>query len=308
MSERILEHLECPFCLSTVSKPKTFPCPGQHVFCAVCLRLYCERRNVSSGDKLSCPVCRAVVQLGPMRTDGFPDNRVIQNILNELKESQKTTTGTSGSHFNGTLGKCEVHGNSMEFLCKDCNDRLICVRCAVGDHKQHDYNSLADAIKESRRELETLLQDTKQKKAALNQQVKDLKNHLSVIHREVDKEKEIIDYYFTRLSDVVQIRKRELMSILDKHKMDESARVTYRIDALRDIQNSIENYSFNAKEMDDASLLKQKRSLFYGYQQLESKANIINHKDVVSIKFVHDKDATESVISFLRTCGTIKEK
>ena len=77
MAEGIEKILECPICLEQIKNPKMLPC--QHSFCLKnCLENLVEYKI---HPVLMCPLCREIYDVPINGVSGFPNNYILQNLL-----------------------------------------------------------------------------------------------------------------------------------------------------------------------------------------------------------------------------------
>ena len=72
----------CSLCLETFKEPKVLPC--FHTFCFSCLKDYTESRN--SNIEFPCPLCKKNVKIPNKDVKTFPNNFLIQKMLDEVEK------------------------------------------------------------------------------------------------------------------------------------------------------------------------------------------------------------------------------
>uniref|UniRef100_K1R320 Tripartite motif-containing protein 59 n=1 Tax=Magallana gigas TaxID=29159 RepID=K1R320_MAGGI len=85
MSLQLDDELSCSICLELYRSPLTLPC--LHSFCAECLR---ELAQGSNGPTLSCPQCRANIQIPGGGVANFPKNFNLESIIGESRRCLRT--------------------------------------------------------------------------------------------------------------------------------------------------------------------------------------------------------------------------
>ena len=87
MTEGIEKILECPICLEQIKNPKMLPC--QHSFCLKnCLQNLVDD---FAFNQVMCPMCRGVYDVPLNGVFGFPNNYILQSLLEkqlEINESK----------------------------------------------------------------------------------------------------------------------------------------------------------------------------------------------------------------------------
>ena len=80
MAEGIEKILECPICLEQIKNPKMLPC--QHSFCLKnCLENLVDGSSSTKNPLLMCPLCREIYDVPINGVSGFPNNYILQNLL-----------------------------------------------------------------------------------------------------------------------------------------------------------------------------------------------------------------------------------
>ena len=158
---KLEEQLTCPICLEMYTNPKTLPC--LHSFCQGCLeQLPLSIRENNSGYYISCPTCRYKTELPGGEASAFPvafhinNLRDTHNILQEVSHPQAQSDPQSGLNY------CTDHDKPLEIWCETC-DEIICVNCAVREHKNHRYDMITDIYSKQRGKIEISLIPVKKK-------------------------------------------------------------------------------------------------------------------------------------------------
>jgi len=100
----IVETLECPVCLNTISKPPVFRCDNDHIFCGEC-------HGKLRGEGKDCPVCRQPLQA---KRAFFAEKIIGATVVNRKCQNQ-------GCEFQAVLpGQLETHQNSCHFREVEC--------------------------------------------------------------------------------------------------------------------------------------------------------------------------------------------
>ena len=130
--EQLEDQLTCGVCLETFSNPKMLDCA--HVFCEGCIK-----RLVTKKHSVTCPNCRKSTTI-PGGVEGVAALQKAFYISN-LTEIQGTLEKVAND-----VSVCSLHGDkALEFHCQTC-DEMICARCAVRNHRGHQYNLKGEAL------------------------------------------------------------------------------------------------------------------------------------------------------------------
>ena len=144
--ERLQKLIECDICMDELEDPRLLAC--RHTLCYKCVKDYVEKNNY--GDKLPCPVCRQITDLGQGGVDNLPDFF----FMNNLKEVILTEDDDDGVSDDQTQEKgdavCSTKActNSVVKYC-DHGCRFMCQQCyddhqSIGITKSHTVISVSE--------------------------------------------------------------------------------------------------------------------------------------------------------------------
>ena len=125
----------CTLCLETFTKPKILPC--FHTYCEDCLNSFVSQKT--NRKTFSCPSCRRTIKIPPGGVRAFQTNFYIHTAEEKTDEPKKPM--------------CTTHPEKqLVAFCLSC-DLSVCVRCVLGDHKQHDVQEVAETVPKVRQRL-----------------------------------------------------------------------------------------------------------------------------------------------------------
>lgn len=101
MSLQLDDELSCSICLELYRSPLTLPC--LHSFCAECLS---ELAQGSNGPTLSCPQCRADIQIPGGGVANFPKNFNLESIVQKVKHHREQREPQSHVKSEGLDDEC----------------------------------------------------------------------------------------------------------------------------------------------------------------------------------------------------------
>ena len=150
---KIQEQVTCGICLDSYKQPKLLKC--FHVYCEQCLQSL-----VRGGARLLCPQCRKVTPLplgGVSNLQGAFHHNALLDIYKTLKNSGD---------------RCPKHPEKeAEFFCETCN-QLLCSRCLLPNHRNHQYNLVAESFAKHEKVIVDSLKPVKEQIATLERAVK----------------------------------------------------------------------------------------------------------------------------------------
>ena len=160
--QKIQEQVTCGICLDSYKQPKLLKC--FHVFCEQCLQ-----RLVRGGASLPCPQCRKVTPLpvgGVSNLQGAFHHNALLDIYNTLKNSGD---------------RCPKHPEKeAEFFCEAC-DELLCSRCLLPNHRDHQYDLVAELFAKHEKVIRDSLKPVKEQIAMLEGAIKLVDTRCAVV-------------------------------------------------------------------------------------------------------------------------------
>uniref|UniRef100_A0A1X7TST0 RING-type domain-containing protein n=2 Tax=Amphimedon queenslandica TaxID=400682 RepID=A0A1X7TST0_AMPQE len=278
------EQLICPVCLDHYINPKTLPC--LHSFCQHCLEgLPLNKKNETY--YLSCPTCRHSTELPGEGAGTFP----VAFHLNNLKEIYSAIEKTAVLPNNLQEATCSDHGKPLELFCETCN-AVICVTCQFRNHKNHEYNLIADSYTKHCQKLREHLSPVEGKKEAL-------KNVLSAL---AEREGEIRERGAGVLKEIHEMVE-EMIIVLrqSERKLTEQAkRVTDdKLKVLSDQMKSVEMGLSLLEDVED--YVEQSLKIGSPQQVLKSKKQLMERMSEVTAGIneeeLHPKEKADFVLS-----------
>ena len=131
-----MDDLTCPVCLeryNSSNDPLILPHCG-HTICKQCLDTLLHQ------SACVCPIDRKPLQISSncFSIHSWPKNFALMNIIEKYAHKNAKIKTT----------KCKLHDKSRKFVCRSCNNDLICFKCALQfSHKNHCVEELKDCLK-----------------------------------------------------------------------------------------------------------------------------------------------------------------
>uniref|UniRef100_A0A1X7VB32 B box-type domain-containing protein n=1 Tax=Amphimedon queenslandica TaxID=400682 RepID=A0A1X7VB32_AMPQE len=280
---KLEEQLTCPVCLDHYTNPKTLPC--LHSFCQHCLeRLPLDKKNETY--YLSCPTCCHCTELPEEGAGAFP----VAFHVNNLKEIHSAMEKTAVLP-NPQGATCSDHGKPLELFCETCNT-VICVSCSVRNHKNHEYDLIADSYTKHCQKLREFLLPVEGKKG-------DLKKVLSALAEREGGIRERGEGVLKEIHEMVE----EMMNVLHQSER----KLTEQAKRVTDAKLKVLSEQMKSAEM-SLSLLEDvedyvERSLKTGSPQqiLRSKKQMMERMSEVTaginVEELHPKEKADFVLS-----------
>ncbi|KAK7104578.1 uncharacterized protein [Littorina saxatilis] len=131
-----IKSLTCSVCLEILDDPRLLQC--HHTFCTKCIQDVADRHY--GGTSFPCPTCRCQINLPP---DGVP--ALQKNFYITDEDLVRARQG---------LFHCGVHsGHLLDMYCYDCEE-LLCPKCVITEHKEHNTTDLTEAAASAKNQLE----------------------------------------------------------------------------------------------------------------------------------------------------------
>ena len=196
--------------------PKLLPCT--HTVCLWCLTQFRTPR-------IRCPECRQPHQIPTGGPKGFPTNRYVLEILDLLKGDQGQKTA-SAEVETAELIICEQHQKPCVMFClqRECWD-LLCPKCPLQQHQEHNLVSLDECIKDSC-ELQQMKQAVSDELALLDTYQSNLSGSKYFVSKERDEVMKAIQKKTNELKSAIDrkadaMRRRiQLSSVEQMRKLD----------------------------------------------------------------------------------------
>ena len=274
---KLEERLICPVCHDHYTNPKILPC--HHSFCEHCLeRLPLDKKNETY--YLSCPTCRHRAEVPEEGIKVFS----VAFHLNDLKEMYSLTKKTAEA-------TCSDHGKPLELFCETC-DTVICVTCQVRNHKNHEYDLIADSYTKHCQKLREYLSPVERKKEALKKVLSALAEREGEIR---ERGEEVLEEIHKMVEEMIVV-----LCQSERKLTKQAKRVTD--DKLKVLSEQIESAEMSLSLLEDVEEYVE-QSLKTGSPQkvLRFKTQMMEHMSEVSaginVEELHPKEKANFVLS-----------
>ena len=249
--EELTDMLTCSLCLNKFTEPRALPC--LHTFCLPCLEQFVQTsRNVR---QLKCPLCNELHNIPSGGVKAFRQDFRIKNLVElEEKKSALKAEGTP-SVDQLKLDACTSHPDlEKQFYCKTkgCKRAIICAKCWVQNHAQHDVVPL-------KQEYEDVVTKVKKAKSCLlqieenTQKVLRAKENLERNRIEMrSKVSNRVQEYQEMLSELAD----EVLSAIERKTDEEVKKATEEIELLLIIQEELKAADIDLSDNVDSILSK----------------------------------------------------
>ncbi|XP_038610947.1 uncharacterized protein LOC119935606 [Tachyglossus aculeatus] len=236
--------LTCAVCLELLDEPVTLP-SCSHNFCKKCVTEWASaRRPVSEAAApgprpLVCPLCQKPCPLahGGRVTD-LPVNSTLAQVVELFKVGERPPGPSS------PWGRaCGQHpGMSSQLFCRSCCF-VGCGLCVVNDHQGvfHSIGSLDSAYQEEKLAFYCSLKQ-------LRTTDEELKKKISSNSNANESEATIIETEFEKISQVLEMRKKQLLEKLERQRNMKEHQIWKKMD---NNKNTIENYLQECEKLID---------------------------------------------------------
>ena len=192
--QKIQDQITCGICLELYKEPKLLKC--FHVYCEQCLQHLVH--GGQEGQSLLCPQCRQDTPLPVGGVSALQGAFYIHNIQDALKKMD-------------SKDKCSVHPKKeTEFYCEQC-DRLICSRCLVSGHRDHQYDLVPESFAKFKNVIADSLKPVREQIGALERAVKSVNTRCAAV---IEQKKAVVTEIHTamaHLRQALEVRETELV-------------------------------------------------------------------------------------------------
>ncbi|KAI8484734.1 hypothetical protein Bbelb_374970 [Branchiostoma belcheri] len=221
--ETVLSDLKCPICLDLLTVP-VLMLPCQHNFCQACLRDMFQGPYRSR--RIRCPVCREEFWLS-RGVDGVARNRLAEKVLQTWQEEQakpkpKTTV-------------CADHPDERVNLFCQTDDRAICARCVISQHRHHDVTELGRVVHWKKAHLEASLESLDQTNGELESFIELLNSVIMEVKDKAEEEKGKVTSAYDELISLLEERKLGLVSRVEEEAGAKLQELGEQTDTCRDV-------------------------------------------------------------------------
>ncbi|KAJ6638590.1 Brain tumor protein [Pseudolycoriella hygida] len=212
----------------------------------------------------------------------FENHKVV--LLDELRESTEKVA------IHKPLF-CQIHSSeNLKYYCFNCQVP-VCNDCLIANHKgaEHHYESIADAEKRMRSEIEKLCLSAKAKVTFCDGAVGNLNNSLTELQSQHDTAREQIEENYESFKQILDRCRETALKDLEKLHSERELKI---MDLLHDVEKSVEKIEIACKfakkvlnQANGTELLSLKKTI--GTQIL----NLINHTPQADVNFSLDFDS-----------------
>ncbi|XP_061586926.1 tripartite motif-containing protein 16-like protein [Cololabis saira] len=298
----------CSICLEVLKDPVTIPCG--HSYCKKCINNYWNGEEQKKSP--SCPQCRNTFKKKPK----LVKNTMLAALVEELKKTglqaapaDHCYAGPEDVAWDFRSGRklkaiiiiiiisicvvclayycqkhlqdniCPRHGEVMNMFCRT-DQKSICYRCSVDEHKGHDTVSVVAERTERQREMEVRRQQIQQEIQDREKDVKLLQQEVEAINQSADKTVEDSEEIFTELISLLQKRSSEVKQQIRSQQETEVRRVRELEEKL---QQEITDLKRRDAEMKQLSDTEDHNQFLHNYPSL-SPLSESTHSSSISIR------------------------
>ena len=169
---------------------------------------------------------------------------------------------------------CVKHtGETLKLFCETCEE-TICRDCTIVDHREHEYNFVADVAERERDVLHILLNKTKDKELAVSNGIETVQAMKELVQSKVSEVNKEVDEFFDEQVKALEYQRANL-----KHEVMTEGKV--RVDQLEkqsrvlssflaQLKNGVEFTSQALDDGDNVQLLTMKKQFSQRLTQLNS--------------------------------------
>ncbi|XP_062568794.1 tripartite motif-containing protein 75-like [Saccostrea cucullata] len=152
----------------------------------------------------------------------------------------ESAIGTPQEH----IPTCDKHSKRIDILCEDC-DEFICSKCVKTEHKDHNWDTLANVASQRREDLLTYLTEIKDEDIPKLTEMKKsnektLKNKLSKTNEQIISLKSQMDKKKSQLVDTMEFIENNSRNMSDFHLIDNLKILKQLLSDIKGIKDPLE--------------------------------------------------------------------
>ncbi|NXO12763.1 TRI59 protein, partial [Oriolus oriolus] len=210
--ERLEEELTCAICYEIFEEPRVLPC--SHTFCRECLQdLLQPSAEFPGGSCLSCPSCRALVQVPAAGPEALPINFALKAVIEKWQQEEQ-----AGAEAGAEAETCRAHPRQpLNIYCLQ-DRQLVCGQClTIGKHRGHPIDDLQSAYRKAREALGKLLEElTDESRSNVFSCSKRLQQQKAQCQNALEVDRKNVLEYFKQVGDILENNKEALLSALNE--------------------------------------------------------------------------------------------
>ena len=170
---------------------------------------------------------------------------------------------------------CSKHsGESLKLFCITCQ-KVICRDCTIVDHREHEYNFVADIAAKERKILQGVLQETKSKERAVEGGLKAVQTMENRVHDKAATVNKDVDAFFDKQVKELEHLRADLkheVSMQEQGKAMQLSRQREKLwSFLKQLKCGIKFCDQAMADGDDAALLSVKNQVIQRLSQLNAE-------------------------------------
>ncbi|XP_067418522.1 zinc finger protein RFP-like [Emydura macquarii macquarii] len=194
------DEASCSICLEYFNDPVTLDCG--HNFCRACITQCWER----SDPDVSCPQCREIFPQRNLRA-----NRQLGSLIDLIRQVRDEEQAELGGE-----NVCEKHRKALKLYCKQ-DQSPICVVCdSSREHGTHTVVPIDEAAQEYKEQIWRRLDVLEKEREEILALISCEEEQSQELLRQMDIEREKIEYRFEKLQKFLQEQERLLFTWLEK--------------------------------------------------------------------------------------------
>ncbi|NWV21372.1 TRI59 protein, partial [Origma solitaria] len=291
-----MDHLEdeltCAICYSIFEDPRVLPC--SHTFCRACVQgLVQPSPECAAGRHLSCPSCRARVDIPAAGPQALPINFALKAVIDKCQQEHRAGARAGAGAGAGT---CRAHPRQpLNIYCLQ-DKQLVCGQClTVGKHRGHPIDDLQSAYRKAREALGQLLEELTDK-SEVSLCAERLQQHKAQCQSALESDREAVWKYFDELDNALGHKKAVVLSALDEL----SSSISEEFDALIEEVEKLKLEESELKELHSAVQKEESPLLFLEkLEGLQQRLHALKQKRLPDTEPVEIRPRMENLIKYV---------
>ncbi|KAL9653712.1 hypothetical protein ABK040_014658 [Willaertia magna] len=190
-------------------------------FCKDCSKYLCEIHTGIHKKKLKSHILEYLSPTTTIITTETTTPIIQQQIIISSSNNNNNTLQQQSQLNYPSHYYCKEHQDQITNIkCKNCK-LLICIKCALQQHKKHDNILLQDCIKKDKNKVLNLLNEAKNFTTNIKKRKLNIENEITKINKQIKISNENIELEFNEINKILNDKKKQLLNEINNLQKSE---------------------------------------------------------------------------------------